>query len=622
MAEGVNGWIDRLKQIPEQASALGRQGMDGLRNAGAKVAEGYRAGAAGGFQGAMDHAAGSFDAGKAKGAAFADKIMPDSIRENGLKGVVQDAGSKTMEGLRSMGAKISDTASSMFGGSGQPPGRPPNTTPMGEAGNFNGRPAPADGFKVGANGAIEADAAKAAPKGGLLRGAARLGGWTAAAMGAMGAGEEAVDQMNTAGIAGALGKQEGLDAKRDAKATDNPFARNSQLMQFNDPLVQNRIARLKGMGQAALDAINPFSSGKEGLRAPASPGATMANVNGNMIPTNQGPQTPDQLLDGNAVPASGNGAFRNNQTRVAQKVGGNGSYDGMLPNLNPNATPEEAAQYLQKSQDLGAIAAAGREGLRKDLGAINGTGAGSVPQGLQDVAKQGPAGAIASLSAYGAMSRMGKNQADVGLRRDANSIAAQKSSFDMASKNRDAKMKQDEVNRGTMEKEFEDFARSKVGEPKMNETAGDHGARVKGKLSEIRSEINYSLGNRKDGKKLEDLSGAERQQLLLAKNFKDRAAGDQGGITKYFGNKDFESRDLYSYIPKSVKPTLTGGYDVVMPNGNTMKVSKAQGGGFNLFGSNDPVDADLAAMITPLVDKHEKKPQGFRNEMPVIGNRG
>lgn len=616
MSEGVFSWAERLKQIPGQASALGKQGMDAIRSAAVKVGSALPASAT--------------EAGRMAGNA----VNSATEAMGGLKTAASDAAG----GFRTATSGVTPQPSPAAGGFETPPS---DTARFGQNTAGFQKDAVTAGERLGGagSGGIPPEG-----KPGLLRRAAGAGGKALGfagkiatpAVAGYGVLSEAGDQMDR-GEVGAANAQESV---------------NGSGMFASQNLVDSRMGRMKGLMDAGLSAINPLNLLPDSLNpmASASPldrrGKDFGRPAGGrpslaqqpvqpgtmgpgMVPTNQGAMTPEQVLGGDALPDSGFGAFRREsgarkidpvtgkdlgpigaQGRgQAVKVGGNAaSFGGLLPALAKDATPEQAREYLQKSQDLQAIENNGREALRKDLARIQ-TG-GRSPF---DVGK-GPAGAIAGLSAYGAMSRMQKNDAELGVRQDANNVARQKAAFDMADKNRADLRKQQEVNRGTMDKELEDYARGKVGDPKINETAGDHASRVKGELSKVRTDINYSLGNRKDGRKLEDLEPAERQQLLLAKSIKDRVVDARGDLGQkfrdYFGNKQFDSKDLYSYMPKRVEPTTAGGYKVLMANGNTMTVQAARGGGFNLTGPNDPVDADIQQLISPLVDKYEKSQKG------------
>ena len=82
------------------------------------------------------------------------------------------------------------------------------------------------------------------------------------------------------------------------------------------------------------------------------------------------------------------------------------------------------------------------------------------------------------------------------------------------------------------------------------------------------------------------------------------------GFRDFFGNKRFDSRDLYSYDVKSAKPAIDGGYVIELNNGNTVKAEAVSGGGFNFFTPNGPVDADLAKLYTPVVEAAIAKQKG------------
>jgi hypothetical protein len=691
MSEGFGSWnarvssmVDMLKRVPENASALGKQGYDAIKNGAAMPGSAAEAGKMAGN--AVNSAEAGVDAAKTAASNAADGFKQ-------ARGISQPAGPVSLEAAMS-GQTAKERG---FRNAGRTPGwtsgtTPPPTPPFG-SGAAPMPPAPTGtavepwnpvtgqrpGPVLSGPQTIEGTSTRVGPtptpsmpkdlatagerlsgagtggippegKPGFIRNmggkAARFAGkaslWAAPVVAGAAVLDEAGNQMGTSGIAGAMSDQARIDAARTADTSPSGLmeewtglrrdkAGPAAFMGINDPLVQNRIQRLKGMGGAALNALNPLNLLPDSLNpmAPDSPidrrgkkfgvpqtGArTLAQQpvqaggpsGPGMIQTNQGMQTPDQLIDGTAVPASGQGAFRRTGGQGVS-VGTDGAlFGGKLQPLSKDASPEEAKLWLDKSVALQNSEVQGRDALRKDLAQIN-------ARNPFDTGGSGPANAIAGLAAYGAMSRMQKNEADLGVRQDANATAKAKIASDIAIKNREDLRKTQEVNRGTMDKELEDYGRVKAGPKEMSELPATYEGRVKAELSKVRQDINYSLGNRKDGRKLEDLEPAERQQLLLAKSIKDKVADSRGGIGQkfrdYFGNKQFDSKDLYSYMPKAVEPTLDGGYKVLMANGNTMTVSAARGGGFNLTGPNDPVDADIQQLISPLVDKYEKSQKG------------
>lgn len=169
-------------------------------------------------------------------------------------------------------------------------------------------------------------------------------------------------------------------------------------------------------------------------------------------------------------------------------------------------------------------------------------------------------------------------------------------------------------NAATHDKAIEDYARGKVAVPGTISNMVDkqkYENDVKAKASALKADINYSVADRKDGTTMEKLTPTQRNQLFLANDLKERITDARGGIVQsmrdFFGNKRFDSRNLYSYMPVSAEPSMQGGYVVHFANGNTAHVVDVAGGGLNIFGPNTPVDADVAAILKPVIDRAKRQ---------------
>lgn len=238
--------------------------------------------------------------------------------------------------------------------------------------------------------------------------------------------------------------------------------------------------------------------------------------------------------------------------------------------------------------------------------------------------------ALSQLQGYGVASRIAKNENDaatkqqeLGLRSEANRLQAIKTGYDIQKDQRDAKLKQDQFDADReksagerFDKQLDTYATEVAGPQKTGIMDGEkpeaYKNRVETAKAQIKNDINYSVGNRKDGKKLSQMSDAEVQQLVLAHKVKQRVQDARSGMSQsmrdFFGVKRSDSRDLYSYLPSSVeRSTLPGSYVVKMRNGNTATVQALAGGGFKLLGPNEPVDADVMALIQPKIDEFERK---------------
>lgn len=143
----------------------------------------------------------------------------------------------------------------------------------------------------------------------------------------------------------------------------------------------------------------------------------------------------------------------------------------------------------------------------------------------------------------------------------------------------------------------------------------DYEAKVKQQTSDVNERIRHtvSLTNGSVGA----LAEPTHSVLLKANDFRERAEEARKGAlpwaTDFFGNKRFDSKNLLSYLPArdgkgGVKPALPEvfGYSVEMGNGNKVKVYKLAGGGFNLTGPNDPIDADAMELIKPAIEASQR----------------
>lgn len=144
---------------------------------------------------------------------------------------------------------------------------------------------------------------------------------------------------------------------------------------------------------------------------------------------------------------------------------------------------------------------------------------------------------------------------------------------------------------------------------------------VKQRGAQLRKELEFSVANRKDGTRVEDLSHQDVQQLLLHRKMRDNVLAGRGEYNQatrdFFGGKRANSDDLYSYAPAKVERATIpggGGYIVHSRNGNTMTIKAGQGGRFNWISPNDPIDADAAAVIAPYIDAFEKTEAAKRSK--------
>lgn len=118
------------------------------------------------------------------------------------------------------------------------------------------------------------------------------------------------------------------------------------------------------------------------------------------------------------------------------------------------------------------------------------------------------------------------------------------------------------------------------------------------------SRLEYSMGQRGDGKTMESATPAEVNQLLLGEKFKraiDRGRGDKLQYLKdFFGDKRHDSDNVYSYLP-----AYREGNRIFTHNGNSVAGSTAVGGEFQFLGPNTPVDADMMRHLRNLPTKEQ-----------------
>lgn len=145
------------------------------------------------------------------------------------------------------------------------------------------------------------------------------------------------------------------------------------------------------------------------------------------------------------------------------------------------------------------------------------------------------------------------------------------------------------------------------------ESADQYKDRLGQQASETRNRIASTLANRKDGKNLEDLSDTETQQLLLLDRIRrkvDNGRGDKvQSLRDFFGNKRFDSNDLYSYAPVAKLPSAIpgqGSFHFQLANGNTVTAVRAKGGEWNFTTPNGPVDSDVAEFFTKQIELQKK----------------
>lgn len=299
---------------------------------------------------------------------------------------------------------------------------------------------------------------------------------------------------------------------------------------------------------------------------------------GSGVPTLRGASvSPESLIAGNDVPAVGYGAFKRSSP---MKVEG-----GMMeqPAVGIHAPANEADEAAN------ARHAAGLSGTARP---------GTVSSG-----NRGVGGAIADLYSAGASGRAEALNRDYQLKAGSQRIAMLQLQNKLQQEGR-------ERNNATIDA----LATSKMGEAGMGTNDKDYGRNLERERATYRDEFVYSASQRDDKRNFGDLNDQEVQQLADLKKLKDNVEGGRSSINStlrdWFGISRTNSRNLYSYAPK-IKEAATlpfsGGTVYTLTNGNKVTAKAAKGGGFNYFGPNEPVDADIDRMMNAAVAQYQTK---------------
>jgi hypothetical protein len=379
------------------------------------------------------------------------------------------------------------------------------------------------------------------------------------------------------------------------------------------------------VGPAGPTGVVPTQKGAAATQsgAPVKPEGPVATA---PIPTTQGTQTPEQLLAGTAVPASGTGAF--------QRTGG-GPHNFDFPNPGGSWRPDRPgaqgpgpavgvrssaipamqndgldAQRMQIAREAlvaGASPEAGGTGI--SVGGLRGTpvtptaGAGGINPGIR---------AMGEIGSFGAASRLAKNAAELSLARQELGVKAATAAATLSQRDRALAAGEEDRSSRAFNQVLSDRATELAGPMLEGERTEAYNTRVEGALTTLRGDVNYTLGD-STGKRFGQLDMGEQQQILLADRFKRLNTAARSGflqsIRDYPGNSRVDTRNLYTYMPvKAERADIPGGGGWVLhlKNGNKAAVSDLGGGNFRWLGPNTPVDGDTMAMILPLIQKAEQ----------------
>lgn len=226
----------------------------------------------------------------------------------------------------------------------------------------------------------------------------------------------------------------------------------------------------------------------------------------------------------------------------------------------------------------------------------------------------GAFGALSRLQGYGAAGRLAKNQSDadiaragVGLRADANRLAAARLQHDMNKDSRDYNLKVEESNEKEADRLLEGRARQQIeASGPIDNATGAHKEKVAAATAKLQDEYRHTAANMRDaqGRKmtLGKLSQSQVQQIHMMDDIRNKLDKSRDSIFKklpeYVGNKRTNSRDLNDYQPVGYEKSATPGVAkwVVLRSGERIPVTDLGGGKFRIFGPNDPMDKQLLEM--------------------------
>jgi hypothetical protein len=181
------------------------------------------------------------------------------------------------------------------------------------------------------------------------------------------------------------------------------------------------------------------------------------------------------------------------------------------------------------------------------------------------------------------------------------------------------------ANRKAVDQRIEDVVLS---DPKYADMDKDKATQMsKQESSQLRARFSRTAAA--EGKKLDDLSPVEAEQYVLYNKMRNKLEKYRNDprpwAREFFGNKRYDTDNLLSYRPAmtaggkakpaEVIPAERSGmpfetYLITLQNGNKISVGAAADGGWNLLGPNEPIDADLLALILPSIEAAQAKEQG------------
>jgi hypothetical protein len=553
-----------------------------------------------------------------------------------------DRAQSAFNGLRGQSAaSVGNAAGRAVGGAAAATGETISEAGRGFSQGLRGEALPPDAAnaKWGAQGSPEAQQFRAGgssapapaqvgtpPKPGMLRTTAgKLGG----AVGKLGVpGALAAGAIDSAGTSTEDYRQQwGLPNMTAVGRGLRGLGASENAAQLGDDLVVRGVGTAGSVANAAtLGLFNKMVPPAEASTAPKPAGSTAAAPNpglkseavqptddGSFVDLTNGSRArPNVLTDSNiGVPVPGQGAFRGGN-RPAQAVGGPASMAAENARVQENAAAAQAKNSYTAS--LRAGGPSDGQGTSEGGGGVFG-----------EMAKMASL-RTADVSAQRNQAQMNKN-VEHGLTNQGQQITEANNKAQIALQIHDRNHTLGNENEKRVETRTADYVRSKaeVANPQLYAdpaTRASEDAKLKQQTADVNERIKHTLSVTKAGITTGTLPDAQHSLLLKANDMRDRLEPFRNSklawAQDFFGDKRFDSKNLYSYLPArdkggAVKAAEPGGfgYTITMGNGNKVKaysVLNPNGGiGFNFTGPNDAIDADVMELIKPAIDAAQRK---------------
>ena len=223
-----------------------------------------------------------------------------------------------------------------------------------------------------------------------------------------------------------------------------------------------------------------------------------------------------------------------------------------------------------------------------------------------NMAKSGPAGSMAATAIYGAASRQAMHKKELGLRQQqikaTSDLARARMGYDMYKDEREFGNKTGQQNKAAMDEEFKSMAEGAVPAKSM-EFDKTRQANVAAKTEENRRIFTRSAAAA--GVDPTRMNRQQRVQLHQLMKVRDSVTQGRDNWMDMLGNHQVDSDNAYGFQPVKVDPAARPGekWIVHMQNGNRIALKELAGGKFSMWGANQPIDADVMALIKPLIEK-------------------